>query len=133
MHLATDYVHPTPKQGRCRVRVYLPSDPERDLPVVVCTQLPGNRGRSVTDDAERIAAEVVSRLGLPVPLVWVVHHPPETTGRRSETFDLVIFGHYEVREIVRAEEGPIKEIGPPEWKRLDRKSVEVLVGQPLGY
>lgn len=132
MHLATDYVHPTPGRGRCRVRVFLPSDPERDLFVVVCSELPGNRGSSVTDAAERIAGSVIDALGLPVPLVWIEHHPPETTDGATETFDLVVFGHYEVRDIVRAaEEGPVKEIGSPSWKRLDRMSVEVLVGRPL--
>ena len=132
MHLATDYVHPTPGRGRCRVRVFLPSNPERDLFVAVCSELPDNRGQSVTNDAERIAAEVVSNFALPVPLVWIEHYPPETTDGQAETFDLVVFGHYEVREIVRAmEEGPVKEIGPPQWKRLDRGSVEVLVGRPL--
>ena len=64
---------------------------------------------------------------------WFEHRPPKGNDGRTETFDLVTFGHYEVREIVRAEEeGPVKEIGPPSWKRLDRESVEVLVGQPLG-
>ena len=86
----------------------------------------------MTNAAERIAAEVVPTLALPMPLVWIEHYPPETTDGRAETFDLVVFGHYEVREVVRAvEEGPIKEIGPPSWKRLDCGSVEVLVGQPL--
>ena len=133
MHLATDYVHPTPGRGRCRVRVFLPSDPERDMPVVVCSDLPDHRGRSVASSAaQRIAGSVIDALKLPVPLVWIEHRPPKATDSRAETFDLVTFGHYEVREIVRAEEeGPIKEIGPPSWKRLDRGSVEVLVGQPL--
>ena len=132
MHLATDYVHPTSGRGVCRVRVFLPSDPERDMPVVVCTELPDDRGRSVASAAERIAGSVIDDLGLPVPLVWIEHRPPKGTDGRAETFDLVVFGHYEVREIVRTvEEGPIKEIGPPRWKRLDRGSVEVLVGQPL--
>ncbi len=132
MHLATDYVHPTPGRGRCRVRVFLPSDPERDALVVVCSELPNNRGERVTNAAERIAGEVIDAFKLPVPLVWIEHYPPETTDGQAETFDLVVFGHYEVRKIVRmVEEGPIKEIGPPQWKRLDRESVEVLVGQPL--
>ena len=75
---------------------------------------------------------MISNFALPVPLVWIEHYPPETTDGRAETFDLVVFGHYEVREIVRAvDEGPIKEIGPPRWNRLDRESVEVLVRQRL--
>ena len=132
MHLATDYIHPTPGRGRCRVRVFLPSDPELDLIVVVCSELPGNKGQTVTNSAEQLAGEALSNFALPVPLVWIEHHPPETTDGLVETFDLVVFGHYEVREIVRAvDEGPIKEVGPPTWKRLDRRSVEVLVGQRL--
>ena len=132
MHLATDYVHPTPGRGRCRVRFFLPSDPERDMPVVVCSELSDNRGRGVAGAAERIAGSVIDALGLPVPLVWIEHRPPKGTDGRAEMFDLVTFGHYEVREIVRTEEeGPVKEIGPPRWKRLDRAAVEVVVGQPL--
>lgn len=115
----------------CRVRIFLPDDPERDAPVVLCTEIPNNRGKSVTNAAERIAGEVIAAFGLPVPLVWIEHHPPETTNGKTETFDLVAFGHYEVREIVREEEGPIREIGPPTWRRLDRRSVEVLLGRPL--
>ena len=132
MHLASNHVHPSPGRGRCRVRIFLPDDPERDLPVVLCSELPNNRGGSATNAAERIAGSVIDAFGLPVPLVWIEHHPPETTDGAIETFDLVVFGHYEVREIVRVEEeGPIKEIGPPSWRRLDRGSVEVLVGQSL--
>jgi hypothetical protein len=31
MHLASDYIHPTPRGGRCRLRIYLPED-EQDVP-----------------------------------------------------------------------------------------------------
>ena len=58
MHLATDYIHPTPRGGRCRVRVYLPDD-ERDAPVVICSELPTNDGTSITYAAEQLAAEVI--------------------------------------------------------------------------
>ena len=68
----------------------MPGDPERDLFVVVCSELPGSRGGSVTDAAERIAGSVIDALGLPVPLVWIEHHPPETTDGATETFDLVV-------------------------------------------
>ena len=59
MHLATDYIHPTPKGGRCRVRVYVPEE-EGDAPVVLCSELPHNTGLSVTAAAEVIAGEVIS-------------------------------------------------------------------------
>jgi hypothetical protein len=39
MHLAGDYIHPTPRGGRCRVQIYLPED-KQDSPVVIRSQLP---------------------------------------------------------------------------------------------
>ena len=48
MHLANDYIHPTPRGGRCRIRVYLPEE-EHDASVVICSELPtSNEGSSVT-------------------------------------------------------------------------------------
>ncbi|PLS82842.1 MAG: hypothetical protein CYG60_23460, partial [Actinobacteria bacterium] len=92
-------------------------------------ELLGNPGIGVTDAAQQLAAEVIGRFGLSVP-VWIEHHPLEATHGRDETFDLVIFGHYEVREMMR---GGVwrKEIGPPTWKHLDRETVEALVGRPV--
>src|SRR5918994_6561494 len=97
MHLATDYIHPTPRGGRCRVRVYLPDD-ERDAPVVICSELPTNEGSSLTYVAKQLAAEVIRYHRLPAPVVWIEHHPPESTDGTAETFDLVAFSSYEVRE-----------------------------------
>src|SRR5215216_634162 len=94
VHLATDYVHPTPGGGRCRVRLYLPKE-DLDAPVVLCSELPNNPGLSVTQAAEVIAAEVISSFGLKKP-VWIEHHPPEATDGSSETFDLVLFSGHEV-------------------------------------
>ena len=51
MHLATNYIHPIPKGGHCRVRVYVPEENE-DAPVVLCSELPTNTGLSVTEAAE---------------------------------------------------------------------------------
>jgi hypothetical protein len=39
VHLANDYIHPTSRGGRCRVRIYLPEE-VRDAPVVIRSQLP---------------------------------------------------------------------------------------------
>jgi hypothetical protein len=50
MHLASDYIHPTPCGGRCRIRIYRPED-ERDSPEVICSELPNNEGSSVTYSA----------------------------------------------------------------------------------
>ncbi len=131
MHLVADYIHKTPRWGRCRIRVYLPEE-ERDSPVVICSELPNNPGQSITSAAERIAAEVIESHKLPTPLVWIEHYPPESTNRQTETFDLVIFSDYEVKRVhpPYIEEGAIR-IGEPTWKSLDRRTVQMLVGKEV--
>lgn len=135
MHLATDHVHPTRDRGFFRLRVYVPEaegELRGDASVVICTELPRNPGRSVTELAESLYAAVVRLYGEALPNgppVWIEHWPPESTDGGSETFELVVFQHLEAREIVREEsEGPVLEVGRPEWKPLDRASVEALVG-----
>ncbi len=130
MHLATDYIHPTPRDGRCRVRVWLPED-DQDSPVVVCTELPTNEGTSITYAAEQLAAEVIRYHRLPTPIVWIEHQPPITTDGDTETFDLVDFSSYEVTE-----RGPYLgetrlSLGEATWKRITRGMVEVLVGREV--
>ncbi len=90
MHLASDYIHPTPSNRRCRISVYLPED-ERDVPVVICSEMPTNEGSSVTYSAHQIAAEVIHYYKLDVPPEWIEHHPKEATDGYSETFELVVF------------------------------------------
>ena len=67
MYLANDFVHPTARGGRCRVRIYLPEE-ERDTTVVICSELPINKGLSIIYSAHQIGAEVISyhKLSLPV-------------------------------------------------------------------
>jgi len=125
MHLAT--ITSTPRSGRCRVHIYLHDD-ERDAPVVICSELPTNEGASVTNIAAQLAAEVIRYYRLPAPIVWIEYHPPETTDGYTETFDLVAFCSYEVRE-----RGPYMgetrlRVGEATWKRITRGMVEVLVG-----
>ena len=117
----------TPRGGRCRVRIYLPED-ERDAPVVICSELPANEGASVTNIAEELAAEVIRYHRLPAPVVWIEHHPPITTDGHTETFDLVAFSSYEMKE-----RGPYLgetrlTLGEATWKRITTGMVEVLVG-----
>ncbi len=49
----------------------------------------------------------------------------------TETFELIVFSHHEVREIARADGEEVRpEIGKPAaWKGLDRGTVERLLGQ----
>ena len=132
MRLMTDYVHPfesvsgTP--SCCRIRVYVPEE-EHDAAVVVCSELADNTGIPVTGAAENIAAKVIAAHRLLAP-VWIEYHPEETTVAGVESFELVVFSDYNVRETVSSA-GSQVEIGQPLWKSLDRHCVEVLIGQPL--
>ena len=74
---------PTPRGGKCRVRVWHP-DEEQDAPVVVCTELPTNEGSSITYASEQLAAEVIRYHRLPTPVVWIEHHPPLATDGDTE-------------------------------------------------
>jgi hypothetical protein len=123
MHLASDYIHPTPRGGRCRMRIYFPKD-KRDAPVVICSELPNNEGASVT-----YAAEVIRAHRLSTPLVWIEHWPEESTDSGEEKFELVVFSSYKVEERAPYLRETRAWLGKATWKRLDRATVEVLVGQ----
>ena len=127
MHLAADYIHPIPRGGRCRIRISLPEE-EMDAPVVICSELPTNEGASITYAAGQLAAEVIRYHSLKLPLVWIGHHPPFSTDGDTETFDLVTFSNYGIRE-----RGPYLgetrlTVGEATWRRITRGMVEVLVG-----
>jgi hypothetical protein len=66
-----------------------------------------------------------------VPPVWVEHHPKEATDGNSETFKLVVFSSYEVKERAPYLGATKLTIGEPTWKTLDREAVEALVGQEV--
>jgi hypothetical protein len=127
MHLASDYIHPTPKGGRRRIQIYLPEE-EEDAPVVNCSELPNNRGTSLTYAAEQLVAEVIRSRRLPTPLVWIEHWPKQAMDGKEDTFELVVFSSYEVVERAPSLGETRAWIGDATWKRLDRASVEVLVG-----
>ena len=95
--------------------------------MVVCLELPNNPGGSINNSAEVIAAGVIRANELPTPLVWIEHWHKESTVGGQETFDLVIFTSYEVREstLPRAYEGMNRGAS---WKSLDRATMEVFVG-----
>jgi hypothetical protein len=135
MRLALDavfpFLGPRGARSKCRIRVYEPDD-ERDAHVVVASELASNTGTSITNAAEVVAAEIAHAYRLPTPLVYIEHFPPAATDGRAETFDLVVFAHWDTREIARVPGELIREIGPPEWRRVDREAVEILVGQALG-
>ena len=56
-----------------------------------------NEGSSITYSVHQIAAEVIRYNKLAVS-VWIEHFPKEATDGTSETFELVVFSNYEIRE-----------------------------------
>jgi hypothetical protein len=89
------------------------------------------RAPSVTYSANQLAAEVIRYHKLALPPVWIEHFPKEATDGRSETFELVVFSSYEVKETAPYLGETKLTIGEPTWKSLDRESVEALVGQEV--
>ncbi len=115
----------------CRIRVYRPAG---SPPVVVATELPENENSSITNAVEELAADVLAsylpdRAGDDRPFVWVEHYPPGPGGR-DETFDLVTFEHYRLRQELRAGRWRML-LGEPEWRPLTREQAEALIGGPL--
>jgi hypothetical protein len=105
----------------------LPTE-EQDAPVIVCSELPTNDEASITYAAEQLAAEVVHYHALTPPVVWIEHHSPETTDGSTETFDLVAFSSYEVKERAPYMGETHLSLGEASWKRITRGMVEALVG-----
>jgi hypothetical protein len=60
--------------------------------------------------------------------VWIEHWPKESTNGGEESFELVVFSSYEVVERAPYLGETRAWIGDATWKRLDRASVEVLLG-----
>ena len=59
------------------------------------------------------------------------HYPKEASDGHSETFALVVFSRYEVKERAPYLGETRLTIGEPVWKTLDRESVEALVEQEV--
>ena len=60
--------------------------------------------------------------------MWIEHWPKESTDGGEEVFELVVFSGYEVEERAPYLGETRARIGDATWKRLDRTTVEVLVG-----
>ena len=65
---------------------------------------------------------------VPTPLVWIEHWPKESTNGGEESFKLVVFSNYKVVERAPYLGETRAWIGDATWKRLDRATVEALVG-----
>lgn len=120
------------QDGICRIRILTAPD---QVPVVVATELTEeNRGTSITNAAEYIAAEIVAR-HLPerfeaeVPVIWIEEYPrtPQQRSRGISAFSQAEFSSFTPRVEYL---GGIKRIriGRPTWRHVDESAVEALIG-----
>jgi hypothetical protein len=63
--------------------------------------------------------------------VWIEHYPKEAPDGHSETFELVVFSSYELKERAPYLGETRLTIGEPVWQSLDRETIEALVGQEV--
>jgi hypothetical protein len=128
-----DYIH----QGECyrygvgwaRIRIYS-GETAADAPVVLCSELPEDRGDEMV---ERLAAEVIRERfasglpDLPRPLLWIEHRPSRR-GRGPGRYALLTFPTYYPRlEGV----GFVRRVtlGAPRREPLTPREVAVLTGE----
>lgn len=94
-------------EGICCVRIFRQINRP---PVVVITELPENKGCSVTNAIEQIIPELEKAFELPAGTVWVEHYTDRGDGA-EETFDLVTLREDEHHPGLH-----------PVWKRLEREA-----------
>jgi hypothetical protein len=135
-------------EGRCRVSIFAATSASGSLPVVILTEPNDNVGPSITNSIEQVAAEVLTRYlpeqdGLEPPCVLIEHYPdrqprgPEARFHDpffGETFDRVTFDRWwpKFHRVSRRAE-PLLKLGIPDWRHLDRDTVEGLIGGPLPW
>lgn len=118
----------------CRIEVY---EEEGRPPVLLCTELPENTNTSITNMAEYLAAEVVTRV-LPQrldvigeePFLWIEHYPYDPILHDGPTYDRVTFATLRPR-IVPIACGTLRQrlrFGAPTWRRLSCPEMADLLG-----
>ncbi len=143
MDLKIDYVHPI-RRGNdrrrvphpdaldsCRVRIYEPDDPE-DHHVILVSEMLGDGW--ITNAMGDIVSDVVTAFSTeiePERVVVIEHLPSECRGGDPETFDAVRFRSWRVDAVPFGRLPPRTVFSDPIWARLDRASVEALVGSAV--
>ncbi len=116
--------------GWCRIRIY-PGQAAGDAPVVLCSELPEDRGDEMV---EHLAAEVIRDRfpsgGLPDlsrPVLWIEHRPSRR-GRGPGRYTLLTFPTYRPRFVGA---GFVRRVtlGTPHREPLSPREVAVLAGE----
>src|SRR5215469_18898412 len=96
----------------CDIEVHRRSDGKY---VFIATEVPENRGTSITNYAEHLATAMRKQYGLkPLDVIWIEHYP-EAKDRRMESFDLVCFAV--LGDSFRT----------PVWTRITEQAVDELI------
>ena len=103
----------------CQVRIFWPAS--KQSPVVVITELPENKGMSVTNAIAQIIPELEKAFELPAGTVFVEHYPDRRPvgskdGTLEESFDEV--------QLMDGEDGQVR----PQWRRLDKEKFFRVLG-----
>jgi hypothetical protein len=124
--------------GRCRIRIFAAAGRP---PVILASELPDNTNTSITNLAEYLAPEIVTkhfpeRLEEEEPAIWIEHYgPPQHRGRRGQPeFARVRFANWTPHVENRWRAGqPVRRVkfGEPEWDHLSPQEVERLIGHRI--
>jgi len=116
------------REGVCRIRIYeLPEF----VPIVLCSTLAKNDGTSITNLAEHIAAEVLTRFfrdrleRSDEPTIWIEYY-----SLRESPFELlhrVTFSRY-TPAVVPGPRVWRTRLGDPQWHCITREKIEELIG-----
>ena len=124
--------------SRCRVRLFTPPIEAKETGyIVMLTDDAGACGTSITNAAEQLAAILVGRFSIPEQRVtWIEHydyrHTPEghDGSGHEQSFARVTFSvpttAGERFDFIHG-----TSLGKPNWKHIDRDSVEILIGETL--
>jgi hypothetical protein len=118
-------------EGVCRIRIYEASG---RAPVVLCSTLAKNDGTSITNLAEYIAAEVLTRFFRDrlesggEPVIWIEYYPLQESP--FEHLLRVTFARY-TPEVVPGPQVWRTRLGEPAWHPITYEEIEALIG-PLG-
>ncbi len=117
--------------GRCGLQIFPGTD---GIPVVVLSELPSNNTTSITNLVECLAAEVLTRylperIGQDPPFHCIEHYPRVPGSNLPESFDLVRFD-FTIPERRPHHGKDCLSLGTPQWRRITRRSLEIMIGKP---
>lgn len=108
--------------AHCRVRLWRNDHGQH---IVMFTELPDNKGMSITNYSENLASRIRQMFGLDVDTTyWIEHHPSSPARQRHADFTK------QFDQITYTWDLLTYTADDPEWKRLDPAALQPLFAQP---